>query len=172
MYCTSHMVTKCKTIWLCALVYNLENVRVDDYLKSFKNGSLCRSLNLYANISSLVNDQERNWNPASFFTVPLSVAGEYLGCFPANDITEHRKMMNDNNMTISICSENCHKSGFKIYGLRYGSHCYCFNNDSRSFNKSRVDERQCNTHCKGGPKCGGDLVIAITKLCKSPALVS
>ncbi|XP_071835417.1 uncharacterized protein [Apostichopus japonicus] len=94
-------------------------------------------------------------------------AGEYLGCFPANDITEHRKMMNDNNMTISICSENCHKSGFKIYGLRYGSHCYCFNNDSRSFNKSRVDERQCNTHCKGGPKCGGDLVIAITKLSSS-----
>ncbi|KAJ8033029.1 Kremen protein 1 [Holothuria leucospilota] len=87
----------------------------------------------------------------------------YLGCYNKNITTKHigKPSKRNQNMTRSLCAEYCLSQNLLVYGLQFGTYCYCSTNDKEFTRFGRVEAVECNTRCAGGPKCGGNDFIAV-----------
>jgi len=87
-------------------------------------------------------------------------AAKYLGC--ANDSAQGRalaaKSKTSTNMTIATCSTFC--SGYALFGVEYGSECYC---DNKLAATSTLGQTGCKMVCGGNSTqiCGGASMLGL-----------
>ncbi|KAJ8033155.1 hypothetical protein HOLleu_23306 [Holothuria leucospilota] len=67
-------------------------------------------------------------------------------------------------MTVSFCSHLCSVDNYTIFGLQYGSYCYCGTPDSQYERFGGVLDYHCNTPCDGAPSCGHNDLITFYKI--------
>ena len=82
----------------------------------------------------------------------------YLGCWTEGNkrrALEGAAVTSSVFMTVERCANYCIDSGFTIFGLEYGSECYCGNDLARSSYVAYPPE--CDMSCSGkeGETCGG-----------------
>ncbi|KAK0704571.1 WSC domain-containing protein [Lasiosphaeris hirsuta] len=99
--------------------------------------------------------------------LPAALAGtisSFYGCYTEG--TSERALtgsgtVDATSMTIANCETFCYRQGFSLYGLEYGSECYCGNSLSAgSFQSFATD---CTSPCAGSPAetCGGSRRLSL-----------
>jgi hypothetical protein len=66
-------------------------------------------------------------------------------------------------MTVGACGEFCKNSGFVVFGLEYGTECYCANQVGG--NTTKVDASECRMMCAADQTqiCGGANRLSVYK---------
>lgn len=87
---------------------------------------------------------------------------EYTGCFKdigSPPALEWRSLLDQNAMTIEICTAYCKGNSNRYAGLSYYGVCYC----GMSIEGPKADESECNLPCSGnkGQICGGDNILSV-----------
>ncbi|XP_033126534.1 membrane cofactor protein-like, partial [Anneissia japonica] len=81
--------------------------------------------------------------------------------------SEHPYCENTQSMTVSFCTDLCHRRGFLYSGLEAGNQCFCGNNFDplNPPNGKPPNNDNCTEPCSGDSSqiCGGDLQIVIYK---------
>ncbi|PAA59533.1 hypothetical protein BOX15_Mlig015747g2 [Macrostomum lignano] len=90
----------------------------------------------------------------------------FSGCYTdtaQRPTIEGRKEINAKGMSRTKCLNACAKRGYKLFGLKSGSECYCGNNLMHS---SLADAGKCSLPCPGdkSQQCGGKSEMSIYKI--------
>jgi hypothetical protein len=87
---------------------------------------------------------------------------EYTGCFKdpgSPPALEWRTLLDQNAMTIEICTAYCKGNSNRYAGLSYYGVCYC----GMLIEGPKADESECNLPCSGNKDqiCGGDNILSV-----------